>query len=132
MYRRRLALAKSLDLTAMVDVVFQLLLFFMLSSSFVTQAAVPVDLPESSHLKASTAGIEITITADDELRLGGASISLEDLRSRLTDLSREGGGVSILGDRGASLGRTIEVWDACRSAGVPVAGIRARWKEGGE
>lgn len=132
MYRRRHALSKSLDLTPMVDVVFQLLIFFMLSSSFVTQAAVPVELPEVSHLRAATPGLEIAITAEDALLVNNRPVSLDELKPELTKLAASGGSVSILGDRGASLGRTLDVWDVCRATGVPVANIRARWKEEGK
>lgn len=61
-----------IDLTSLIDVVFLLLLFFMISTTFQTQAALKIDLPEASaegELAAETKRLELVIDADGRMYL---------------------------------------------------------------
>lgn len=57
-------LQTSFSLASMTDIIFQLLIFFMLTSSFVTPAALPVNLPSGVEAPAVTPNVQVTITND--------------------------------------------------------------------
>ncbi|MBI5365762.1 MAG: biopolymer transporter ExbD [Planctomycetes bacterium] len=121
-----------LDMTPMVDTAFNLLVFFVLTSSFVIQSAIKVSLPEVKNATvaptAGKPGLEVRIDAANQVFLGDRPVGLEELRF---ELERVGATqpVFILGDREASLGRTLEVWDTAKSAGVRELNIKTRWKK---
>ncbi len=52
------------SLASMTDIIFQLLIFFMLTSSFVTPAALPVNLPSSVEAPTVTPKLQVTITSN--------------------------------------------------------------------
>ena len=109
----------SLKMTAMIDVVFQLLIFFMLSSSFTFQSGIHVKLP-----KAVTSDIIkeenfiVTITSENVTYLNGAVITLKELREKLSQPGSKERPLLIKADRRASVGRIVDVWDLCRDLGI--------------
>ena len=124
-----------LDMTPMIDVVFQLIIFFMVASSFVDEAKVfKVALPrgEAPQTIAMDEARKITVTADGIVARSGAT-DRNDHYAALTDLvadlktykqSQDSAGkqavVVIEGDRDAKYQRIIQVWNAIRSAGITV------------
>ena len=68
--RRRKNTVPGVDLTPMIDVVFQLILFFLVSTTFAVLPAINVNLPESETSQAQpVAGITVTATSDGRLFL---------------------------------------------------------------
>src|SRR5690606_21629446 len=69
-----------LDLTPLVDVVFLLLIFFLLASNLETRRLLPIDLPDSAAGVTSADMVlrELSIDAAGEVTLDGAAIRLED------------------------------------------------------
>ena len=122
-----------LDMTPMIDVVFQLIIFFMVASSFVDEAKVfKVALPrgEAPQTIAMDEARKITVTADGIVARSGAT-DRNDHYAALTDLvadlktykqSQDSAGkqavVVIEGDRDAKYQRIIQVWNAIKSAGI--------------
>ncbi|MBI3271189.1 MAG: biopolymer transporter ExbD [Planctomycetes bacterium] len=129
-FRRRASLrALHLDMTPMVDTAFNLMVFFVLTSSFVIQSAIKVTLPEVRNATAirGVQGVEVRIDEKDQVFVGDRGVGPEELRFELERI-RATQPVFIVGDRGASLGKALEVWDAARSAGVQELNIKTRWK----
>jgi biopolymer transport protein ExbD len=125
--RRRRGLSP--DLTPLIDVVFQLLVFFLLTTTF-TLTAIPLDLPvaRTGAVDAGDAPLILSITKDERVFIGESLIPDERLmallRERLAlnaDLT-----VQIRGDVEASYGRLVEVLDACRAAGIQQVALEAR------
>lgn len=114
----------ALPLSAMVDIMFLLLIFFMTASVFREQELqVPVDLAPSATAQAGTTSatqITINIDADDRIFLGPREHSLESLRRTLGELSRmyPHETVIIRGDRDSSYGLAVRVMDAATQAGL--------------
>jgi len=109
--------AVPVDIAPLIDVVFQLLLFFMLTSSFILQPGIRVRLPEAATSQALTASTYVvTLTKDHLIYWDERVVTMQELTEEL----RRGTGrkpVLIRADRHAYVERLIELWDACRDAG---------------
>lgn len=72
------------NLTPLIDVVFLLLIFFMVSTTFETRQALELVLPESaSGVAAEVSPVTLVVTADGEYRLGGRTLSAAALPEAL-------------------------------------------------
>lgn len=108
------------DLTPMIDMVFLLLIFFLLTS-FLTRSSIPVDLPDSRAARfQEKPDLIITVLGNGDLLLAGENITEERLGPALKKLLASGGAdeVVIQSDRRVSFGRIVEVMDAVNSAGA--------------
>lgn len=108
-----------IDMAPMIDIIFQLLIFFMLSSSFTFQSGIHVKLPKavtSDVIKQNQ--FSIVITSEDIIYLNGAIVSLDELDDRLKTLSKTDTQIMINSDRRSSMGRIVDVWDLCRKTGI--------------
>lgn len=118
-----------LVLTPFIDVMFVILIFLVLSTSFMVPTSLKLNLPESRTGQAAARGedspVEIEVSASGELRLSGAPVALDSLESRLKALEiKPGRTVLLAADREAAHGRVVEVMDRLRRAGVSSFGIR--------
>lgn len=70
-----------LGMTPLIDIVFLLLIFFMLTSRFVVQEGIQVDLPvtDRSHTLPAEVTVRVTVQAEGTLVINGRSMSLEEL-----------------------------------------------------
>ena len=105
------------DIAPMIDVVFQQLIYFMLTSSFVLSPGIRVNLPKaetSQHM--SLSNLVITLTKDHVVYWEEEVVSLKELRQRL---ARAGADKPVLirADRHAYVDKLIELWDLCRDSG---------------
>jgi biopolymer transport protein ExbD len=110
---------KGIDITPLVDMIFQLLIFFLLTSSFVvTQAGIKVNLPRA--LTSDVLGDEtvvITVNKDDVIFINDKPITLSQLSTKLDSLSKKKS-ILLRSDKKASLGKVVEIWDTCREKGI--------------
>ena len=74
------------SMSSMTDIIFLLLIFFMLTSSFVTPTGLPVSLPTSKSSNIVMQKISVTITPDLKYYLNEKEISLTDLEPQLATL----------------------------------------------
>ncbi|WP_273465002.1 ExbD/TolR family protein, partial [Treponema berlinense] len=89
--RRRRGVSAGADLTPMIDVVFQLILFFLVSTTFAVLPAINVNLPESETSQAqSIAGITITATATGKLFFNDEKITIQSMDKKLKNFDTEG------------------------------------------
>lgn len=108
-----------IDIAPMIDMVFQLLIFFMLTSSFIFQPGIKVNLPKaitSEVIKKES--MVVTVSGEDVIYLGGKVVTMADLRQELGVAAKRQSPLLIKSDRRASLGRIVEVWDLCRELGI--------------
>ena len=119
-FSRHLELEKGkLDIAPLIDIIFLLLIFFMLTSSFVMQPGIKVNLPSSITGKIAPKGnLEIQINAKDHIYISKKRISLKELSSRLRTAEKANTPVLIKSDKSASLGKVVSVWDLCREVGI--------------
>lgn len=107
------------DIAPLIDVVFLLLIFFMLSSSFTLQSGINVKLPKtvtSDVIKSEN--VVVTITRENVIYLNDAVITLKELNQALSQFSGKDRPLLIKADRRASVGRVVDVWDLCRNLGI--------------
>jgi len=111
---------KQIDIAPLIDMVFQLLIFFMLTSSFVMQPGIKVNLPKAVTSEAiKYENIEILISAENVAYLNGKVITSGELKTLLKQVSkRKNQTILIKADRHASLGRVVEIWDMARDLGI--------------
>lgn len=123
--RRSRSLARSgplLDLTPMVDVVFTLVIFFMVSTTFISlESGLPIDLPQAQNNEAQSADQPtVTITGEGRIYLAGAEVTetslVEALRPLLTD--REDKTVVMRADQSVAYGLPVRVMDLIKQAGA--------------
>ncbi len=122
-------LISALESTAMADIIFLLLIFFLLSSSFIIHTGIRVEVPQVSRVeRQSKRDIEVTITADEELFLDGVKVPWPQLRARLQERLETGTSKTVIvkGDESVSLGRTVQVMDIARQLGAEQLAIAAR------
>jgi len=119
-FKRRVFLEKGLlDIAPLIDVIFLLLIFFMLTSSFIFQPGIKINLPDALTSEViQRENLVIVVTDDNSLYIDEKLIEREDLSSRLGIAAKEAKPILIKADRKASLGKVVEVWDLCRSEGI--------------
>ncbi len=109
-----------ISLTPLIDVVFILLIFFMLASSFLDWRTVKLSAPAVSAASSSMEGSLLVEIRTDGLRFGGETVSLDQLVERiqkgLSDSDRRV--VLIRPDQGISLQQTVTVVDRLTAVGI--------------
>jgi len=115
---------RTLDIAPLIDVVFLLLIFFMLTSSFIFQPGIRVNLPRAitSDMLSEENAI-ITITAENLIYYNQKLVTLKELSSILKKVASARLPVLIRADKKTSLGRIVVVWDICRQEGVSQVNI---------
>lgn len=117
-----------LNLTPLIDMVFILLIFFLVTTSFIRESSVTVQRPKAETANPQqNAEIIITISADEQIWLNNESTDIRLLRTRLTDmgLSSAGRSAVILADAHASTGLLVKVMDQLRLAGFENISVAA-------
>ncbi len=112
-----------LDLTPLIDVVFLLLIFFMVTTTFVTDATgMRVDLPRSSSQEAIPEGSDITLelAADGTITLDDHPLTAAQLSAELRKAAEADPNTLVVlkADSELSHGRVVEVMDLARGIGL--------------
>ncbi|MEC4684492.1 MAG: biopolymer transporter ExbD [Nitrospirota bacterium] len=106
-----------MNIAPLVDVVFLLLLFFMLTSSLVREPVVKIKLPESKTAATGQETIKtITITRSGRILFMDREVSLTGLQEVVREGAKDS--LRIKADRDASVGLLMKVIDEVRLAGV--------------
>lgn len=110
---------KQIDIAPLIDIVFQLLIFFMLTSSFIMQPGIKVNLPKAvTSDVVQNENIDILITSENITYLNGSVVTMNELKGFLKQAAKRDQGVLIKSDKRASLGRVVEIWDMARDLGI--------------
>ncbi len=129
-FKRRLKPVATVDLIPMIDVIFQLVVFFMVSSTFLITPGISLELPDSTSAEPVVlTSIIITIVSDNEIYLNEDPTSVSGLGDLLSSLSVNGdnaGSVIIEGDRRSSYNTMVEILDLLRLNGFTGINLRMR------
>jgi biopolymer transport protein ExbD len=110
---------KQIDIAPLINIVFLLLIFFMLTSSFITQPGIKVNLPKavtSEVVKYENA--EIMITSENTTYLNGKVVTTAELKGFLRQAAKRNQALLIKSDRRAAVGKVVEIWDMARDFGL--------------
>lgn len=118
----------SLDLTPLIDVVFQLVIFFMVATVFNTSPGLELDLPQAQSVESvSVDELRITLINSDELYLNQDRVSWEELEEELDHLAPvivdQGKSVVVEGDETVPYGSFIKTLDILRARGVEAVNL---------
>ncbi len=122
-----------INITPMLDVVFIMLIFFIVTTSFVKETGVEISRPSSSQAKQVKKGnILVAIKEDGVIWINKQEVDLRAVRSRVEKMHAENPEASavIIADRGSRTGDLVEVMDQIKSAGVASISIAAEKGQG--
>ncbi|NVJ97947.1 MAG: biopolymer transporter ExbD [Alphaproteobacteria bacterium] len=117
-----------INMTPMLDIVFIMLIFFIVTAVFVKEAGIQVTKPEAeTAISQKQVSILIAVTPSDEIWINREEVALDALRTAVQKLHSENpkGTVAIQADEEAKAGLVMKVYDAVREAGVPTIAIAA-------
>jgi len=109
-------------MTPLIDIVFMLLIYFLLTTNFISESGIDVNLPESSSAAArESQEITVYLDRDNKIYLGKESVALNDLQQRLENRLNAASGSSLVmvkADRSVDLESAVNVMDIARAAGA--------------
>lgn len=120
----------TLDMTPLVDVVFNLLIFFMLSTTFVTTPGIKINLPEASskELKVKEKEVRIAMTRNGKIYLNRKLVTLDDVRKTLKQKARINPKMLVIiqADKQVTHGKVVQIMDIAKTAGLNRLAIATR------
>jgi biopolymer transport protein ExbD len=117
--KRSKFVSPQLNIAPLIDVIFLLLIFFMLTSTFVSQTGIKINLPKAVSSKVLLKDrLIITIDEKNSLYIHDKKITEKELRSILKEVAASKKSLLIMADKSSSVGKIVEVWDICRQAGI--------------
>jgi biopolymer transport protein ExbD len=117
-----------INLSPLIDMVFLLLIFFMVTTVFVEETGVTVQKPSASTAESlERNSILLAVTRDAKVVYGGRAVGLNGVRGLVSRLlEAESVPVILLVDEGARAGLVVDVIDECKLAGALQVSIAAR------
>jgi biopolymer transport protein ExbD len=131
--RRRKEEAQDIDISPLIDMVFILLIFFMVSTTFQKDMDLEINRPKaSSASKSSTKAIRIFIAKDGSTYMDNQPVRSWMVQSRVRDLLETGssGSVLVVADDSVPTRKLVEVVDQARLAGAEDVGVATEYEVG--
>jgi len=122
-----------LNMAPLIDMVFILLIFFLVTTSFVKETGVDVNRPTASTaVSKDKASILIAIDQNDRIFMDHREIDARAVRANVERALAENpdSAVVVVADKTSTAGAAIVVMDGCRMAGVKNVSLAARLPEG--
>lgn len=120
---------EDINVTPMLDVVFIMLIFFIVTASFTKETGIDVNRPSAATAEVKERGnILVAITSDGEVWIDKRRVDPRALQANIERLYAENpqGSVVIQADTDSRNGLLVQVMDAARSAGVPNVSLAAQ------
>ncbi|WP_413701861.1 ExbD/TolR family protein [Psychromonas sp. KJ10-10] len=111
----------NIDLTSMLDIVFIMLIFFIVTSSFVNESGIEVNRPQATNSSSQKdAELFIAISANNEIFINKQMVDKERVQAKLENILIEKSDLSLViqADKYAFNGTVISVMDAAKGAGI--------------
>lgn len=108
------------DMSPLIDVVFLLLIFFAVTTTFLDQSGMDLELPESSTAQTTeSASIVVEVATGGEIRFEGEVVTAAELEARVAALDdADRARITVRADRAVELGVAVQVIDALRKGGA--------------
>ncbi|MGV6817344.1 MAG: ExbD/TolR family protein [Thiotrichales bacterium] len=124
---------QNIDISPLIDVVFILLIFFMVSTTFVKDLQLDIDRPSaSSATRSSSKVIRVAIDKNSEVYVDNQPVKVWAIQSKLRDLLRVSTEKSILviTDEGVPVKTLVNVVDECRMSGAKEVAVATNSEAG--
>jgi biopolymer transport protein ExbD len=112
----------AIDLTPMLDVVFIMLIFFIVTASFLKEAGVGVNRPEASNTPpdSESKNILINLTSSNQIWIENRRVDVRSIRAVIERMKAENpkAAVVLSADNGSKTSAVVAIMDASRDAGV--------------
>lgn len=132
---RRGSIQSNVDMTPMIDIVFQLILFFLVSTTFAVLPGIKLKLPASTTSEGtSIQGITISASKEGTLYFNEKQVFLSDLGNELVmfdtgDKQKNEFPVSLEADEEVTNGTIVAIFDVIRESGYSVINLRTSTKK---
>lgn len=125
--RRRNRGGAVVDLTPLIDVVFQLLIFFLLTTTFENNPSFRVKLPKANNadVKQEPKSVTVTVTAAGTIEIDGQAVDDAELEAKLCEAAQsdDSTGVNIRADAATEHQFVVKVMDKAKGCGLERLGI---------
>lgn len=111
-----------IELTPLIDVLFMLIIFFVLTAVF-SEPSLPVRLPSAVGEHSQGDSITLTLDLQERVFLGGEAMSADEAVERSFASWREGKKILVAADRDVPYGSVVSLLEKLRSRGVESAGL---------
>ena len=121
----------NINMSPLIDMVFLLLIFFIVTTVFVEETGVEIQKPKAASAKQlDKHSILIALTSDGKIVYGGRQIGLNSVRGLVAQHLREKEvPVILIADESSHSGRLVELIDECKLAGAKQVSIAAQKKD---
>ncbi len=130
-FEGRARIHSHLDIAPLIDIVFLLLVFFMLTSTFLVPEAIELELPESGSANpVDVTPITVVLDKDGQLALNGEPVELDKLRMAIERLLKQDADspITLKSDAHTELQQLLRVMDEIRAAGGSNVALAATQK----
>ncbi|MDI6794329.1 MAG: biopolymer transporter ExbD [bacterium] len=132
-FDRRKRISQHLDIAPLIDIVFLLLIFFMLTANFIMQPGIKIALPQAKTSQPQEERIIVSISEDNRIYLNESQVDIasleEALRAKLEEAPKKV--VVIKADKKIDLGLAVRVMDIAKGAGAEALSISTEKGEPG-
>ena len=132
---RRTGRGVEINMSPLIDMVFLLLIFFVVTTSFVKETGIDVERPTAATAEMKEkANVLIGVDREGGVFLDRKRIDVRSVRAHMSRVLSENpeSSVVVVADRGSQTGVVIQVMDQCRLAGVRSVSLAAARTAGGE
>lgn len=129
---RRSRITANVDMTPMIDIVFQLVVFFLVSTTFAVVPGIKLNLPQSTTSEGtSVQGITIYADKDGVMFFNDKEVSMENLGQELLSFDigtnkKEEFPVSLEADSEVTNGTIVKIFDVIRQSGYSLINLRTK------
>ena len=129
---RRNRINSNVDMTPMIDIVFQLIVFFLVSTTFAVVPGIKLNLPQSRTAEGtSVQGITIYAEKNGVMFFNDTEVSMNNIREQLKQIKKrkkkkEEFPVSLQADDEVTNGTIVKIFDIIRENGYSVINLRTK------
>jgi len=121
-FKRKKRIQSSPDITPLIDVVFLLLIFFMISTTFVHKPGIEITLPKASAdlIKKRDKEIRVSVARDGTIFVDDRMIGIEELKKVFSAAAGSGDRSTLIikADENTMHGKVVEIMDSAKEAGI--------------
>ena len=128
-FRRKTSRGAEINMAPLIDMTFILLIFFIVTTSFVRESGIEVNRPEAeTAIPDERTGLVISVTSEGRVVMEGQDLDIRSLRPALELFAAASPetGVVIAADRDSRTGAVIRILDSCRLAGISNVSVAAK------